>query len=212
MNEHGAPRLLVVDNFDSFVYTIVGYLRQLGATCEVVRNDVVEVGSASEYDGVVISPGPGTPEEAGRSIDVIRACADTRTPLFGVCLGHQALAVAYGATVSRAPELVHGKTSDMLHDNTGVFDGLGAPFTATRYHSLAVEEDTLPAELVVNARTANGIVMGMHHAELPLHSVQFHPESVMTQGGHRMLANWLTLTGHPGAVTASAGMGPLIHA
>lgn len=211
MNESSAPRILVVDNFDSFVYTIVGYLQQLGALCHVVRNDVVDVGTAPAYDGVVVSPGPGVPERAGRSVDVISACATTRTPMFGVCLGHQALAVAYGATVSRSRELVHGKTSAMHHDATGVFEGIADPFTATRYHSLAVEEDTLPAELVVNARTANDIVMGMHHVELPLHSVQFHPESVMTVGGHRMLANWLALTGATGAVEASAGMGPLIH-
>lgn len=204
-------RVLVVDNFDSFVYTIVGYLWQLGAECEVVRGDVVEVGSVSGYDGVVVSPGPGTPQEAGRSVDVIRECARTATPMLGVCLGHQALAVAFGATVSRAPELLHGKTSEMLHDGTGVFDGVVSPFTATRYHSLAVEEPTLPAELVVNARTANGIVMGLRHADLPLHGVQFHPESVMTAHGHRLLANWLQMCGAHGVVEASADMSPLIH-
>lgn len=204
-------RLLVVDNFDSFVYTIVGYLWQLGAECEVVRADVVEVASVSGYDGVIVSPGPGTPQEAGRSVDVIRECGRTTTPMLGVCLGHQALAVAFGAAVSRAPELLHGKTSEMLHDGTGVFDGIASPFTATRYHSLAVEEPTLPAELVVNARTANGIAMGLRHTRLPLHGVQFHPESVMTAHGHRLLANWLQMCGAEGVVQASAGMSPLIH-
>lgn len=205
-------RVLVVDNFDSFVYTIVGYLQQLGADCRVLRNDVLDPAEVSEVDGVVISPGPGVPENAGRSIEVIRECARTRTPMLGVCLGHQALAVAFGATVSRAPELVHGKTDNMFHDHTGVFEGLNSPFTATRYHSLAVEESTLPPELAVNARTANGIVMGLRHTELPLHGVQFHPESVMTTGGHRMLANWLTIAGATGVIEASAGMGPLIRA
>ncbi len=210
MSASPCARILVVDNFDSFVYTIVGYLWQLGAGCEVVRNDVVPVASAGDYDGVLISPGPGTPEQAGRSIEVITECARTSTPMFGVCLGHQALAVTFGATVSRAPELLHGKTSRMLHDGTGVFEGLQEGFTATRYHSLAVEEDTLPSELVVNARTRDGLVMGLRHTGLPLHSVQFHPESVLTAGGHRMLANWLRLCGATGAVEASAGLSPLV--
>lgn len=211
MTELPCARVLVVDNFDSFVYTIVGYLWQLGAECEVVRGDVVDVGSVSGYDGVVVSPGPGVPEQAGHSVEVIGECARTGTPMLGVCLGHQALAVAFGATVSRAPELLHGKTSEMLHDGTGVFDGISSPFTATRYHSLAVEEATVPAELVVNARTENGIVMGLRHRELPLHGVQFHPESVMTAHGHRLLANWLHMCGAEGAVQAGAGLSPLIH-
>ncbi len=218
------PRILVVDNYDSFVYTIVGYLDQLGAQTVVVRNDAVpaSVVDAAEgerlvdadgvpFDGVLVSPGPGTPHEAGSSEDVIRACARTRTPMLGVCLGHQALAEVYGATVSHAPELMHGKTSLVEHEGEGVVAGLPVPFTATRYHSLAVEPETVPAELEVTCATASGIVMGLQHRELPLHGVQFHPESVLTEGGHRLLANWLELCGFPEAVERSAGMAPLVH-
>lgn len=203
-------KVLVVDNFDSFVYTIVGYLEQLGTECHVIRNDIVIPQTVGEYDGVLISPGPGTPENSGKSIDVIHACAQKHVPMFGVCLGLQALAVAYGASVTRAPELVHGKVSDVFHDNTGVFAGISNPFRATRYHSLAVDEKTLPPELIVDARTDNGIIMGLRHATLPLSSVQFHPESVMTSQGHRLLANWLATTGLSGAIEASATMSPLI--
>ncbi|ACZ29058.1 glutamine amidotransferase of anthranilate synthase [Xylanimonas cellulosilytica DSM 15894] len=218
------PRILVVDNYDSFVYTIVGYLDQLGAATVVVRNDAVpaSVLAAGDgeritdadgvpFDGVLVSPGPGTPHDAGASEDVIRACARTRTPMLGVCLGHQALAEVFGATVSHAPELMHGKTSLVEHDDAGVVAGLAQPFTATRYHSLAVEPETVPAELQVTCATASGIVMGLQHRELPLHGVQFHPESVLTQGGHRLLANWLELCGDAGAVARSAGMAPLVH-
>ncbi|WP_402463825.1 aminodeoxychorismate/anthranilate synthase component II [Isoptericola aurantiacus] len=212
--------ILVVDNYDSFVYTIVGYLDQLGASTTVVRNDAVpdpdaegrfrhEDGTA--YDGVLVSPGPGTPQEAGSSEDVIRACARSATPMLGVCLGHQALAEVYGATVSHAPELMHGKTSRVQHHGTGVLEGLGTPFIATRYHSLAVEPQTVPAELEVTCTTAGGIVMGVQHRDLPLHGVQFHPESVLTEGGHRLLANWLSVCGDDGAVERSAGMAPLVH-
>ncbi|WP_347351947.1 aminodeoxychorismate/anthranilate synthase component II [Intrasporangium sp.] len=204
------PRILVVDNYDSFVYTIVGYLEQLGADCHVARNDAVVPGDSAAYDGVLISPGPGTPEGAGVSVDLVRACADAGRPLFGVCLGHQALAVAFGATVGRAPELLHGKTSDVWHDGTGVLAGLPSPFTATRYHSLTVVPDTLPDELVVTGHTASGVVMSLRHRDLPLHGVQFHPESVLTQGGHRMLANFLGLCGDDGAVARSAGLNPLV--
>lgn len=212
-------RILVVDNYDSFVYTIVGYLDQLGADTVVVRNDAVpEPGADGLYrdadrvpfDGVLVSPGPGTPQEAGESEQVIRTCAEARTPLLGVCLGHQALAEVFGATVTHAPELMHGKTSLVEHDGAGVMAGLGAPFTATRYHSLAVVRDTVPAELVVTAQTAGGVVMGLQHRELPLHGVQFHPESVLTEGGHRLLANWLEACGLEGAVERSAGMAPLV--
>ncbi|WP_182112570.1 aminodeoxychorismate/anthranilate synthase component II [Actinotalea sp. JY-7876] len=208
-------RILVVDNYDSFVYTIVGYLDQLGAETVVVRNDAVPPLAEREgYDGVLISPGPGTPRAAGQSMDVIRDCAGTGTPMLGVCLGHQALAEVYGATVTHAPELMHGKTSAVQHDGAGVLAGLDAPFTATRYHSLAVVDGTVPDDLVVTARTAPGagpgVIMGLQHRELPLHGVQFHPESVLTEGGHRLLANWLEVCGLDGAVEASAGMAPLV--
>lgn len=207
----GAPRILVVDNYDSFVYTLVGYLRQLGAETVVVRNDEVPAeDDRADFDGVLISPGPGKPSEAGESIKVIDWCARTATPMFGVCLGHQALAELFGATVTHAPELMHGKTSLVDHDGSGVFAGLPQPMTATRYHSLAVVPETVPPELRVTATTgADGsIVMGLVHRELPLHGVQFHPESVMTQGGHRMLANWLELCGWGDAVERSITLKP----
>ncbi|MDN5797278.1 MAG: aminodeoxychorismate/anthranilate synthase component II [Intrasporangium sp.] len=204
------PRILVVDNYDSFVYTIVGYLEQLGAECHVARNDAVAPGDCAAYAGVLISPGPGTPEGAGVSMDLVRACADDSRPMFGVCLGHQALAAAFGATVARAPELLHGKTSEVIHDGTGVLQGLPSPFTATRYHSLTVVPETLPDELVVTGRTASGVVMSLRHLDLPLHGVQFHPESVLTHGGHRMLANFLHLCGDEDAVARAEGLTPLV--
>ncbi|GAB3580218.1 aminodeoxychorismate/anthranilate synthase component II [Calidifontibacter terrae] len=204
-------RILVVDNYDSFVFTIVGYLEQLGAECEVRRNDEVTTEDAVGFDGVLISPGPGTPEEAGVSMEMIRACADRAQPMFGVCLGHQALGVAYGAVVSRAPELLHGKTSQIVHDGSGVLAGLPSPFTATRYHSLAIESATMPTELVVTGRTDSGVIMAVRHIDLPLHGVQFHPESVLTEGGHRMLANWLVDAGMVDAVERSVGLAPLVH-
>ncbi|MEV7974184.1 aminodeoxychorismate/anthranilate synthase component II [Cellulomonas sp. NPDC089187] len=205
-----SSRILVVDNYDSFVYTIVGYLDQLGAETVVVRNDAVPpVAERGGFDGVLISPGPGTPAEAGASIQVIRDCAASGLPMLGVCLGHQALGEVYGGTVTHAPELMHGKTSQVEHDGQGVFAGLPTPFTATRYHSLAVVDGTVGDELVVTAR-ANGIIMGLQHRDLPLHGVQFHPESVLTEGGHRLLANWLAVTGDPEAVARSVDLRPLV--
>lgn len=204
-------RILVIDNYDSFVYTIVGYLRQMGAETIVVRNDAVETaGPVSDYDGVLVSPGPGTPADAGSSMDIIRACAAAGVPMLGVCLGHQALAEVYGGVVSHAPELMHGKTSQVEHHGDSVLEGLPSPFTATRYHSLAVEPDTVPAELEVTCSTANGIIMGLQHRDLPLTGVQFHPESVLTEGGHRLLANWLEVCGMPDAAARSAGLSPLV--
>ncbi|MBF6328688.1 aminodeoxychorismate/anthranilate synthase component II [Nocardia transvalensis] len=200
-------RVLVVDNYDSFVFNLVQYLGQLGAEATVWRNDDPNLTAPgrdkdaamdsvlSEFDGLLISPGPGTPDRAGASIDLVHACVRQRTPLLGVCLGHQAIGEAFGATVTRAPELLHGKTSSVFHSDAGVLAGLPDPFTATRYHSLTVLEETLPAEIEVIGRTESGIVMAMRHRDLPIHGVQFHPESVLTQGGHRMLANWLEVCG-----------------
>ena len=192
-------RILVVDNYDSFVFNLVQYLGQLGVEATVWRNDDPRLDPVddvvTDYDGVLISPGPGTPDRAGASIDLVGACARRSTPLLGVCLGHQAIGAAFGATVTRAPELLHGKTSSVFHIGAGVLAGLPDPFTATRYHSLTVLEDTLPAEIEVTGRTESGIVMAMRHRQLPIHGVQFHPESVLTQGGHRMLANWLEVCG-----------------
>lgn len=204
--------ILVVDNYDSFVYTIVGYLNQLGASTVAVRNDAVPpADERGGFDGVLISPGPGTPSEAGRSMQVIRDCAVAGLPMLGVCLGHQALGEVFGAVVTHAPELMHGKTSQIEHTGQGVLAGLPSPFTATRYHSLAVVDGTVPDELEVTAR-ANGIIMGLQHRTLPLHGVQFHPESVLTEGGHRLLANWLAICGDDEAVTRSAGLHPLVRA
>lgn len=201
-------RILVVDNYDSFVFNLVQYLGQLGTQAEVWRNDDPRLtgddaiaAAAHEFDGILLSPGPGTPQRAGATMPLVGACATARTPLLGVCLGHQAIGAAFGATVDRAPELLHGKTSLVHHSNSGVLAGLPDPFTATRYHSLTVVESTIPAELEVTAHTDSGIVMAMRHRELPIHGVQFHPESVLTQGGHRMLANWLGACGQAPAET-----------
>jgi para-aminobenzoate synthetase component 2 len=195
-------RILVVDNYDSFVYNLVQYLAQLGADSIVRRNDAVSGYELDELGvaGVLISPGPGTPEVAGVSVPMVRACAGRGLPLLGVCLGHQAIGVAYGATVTRAPELLHGKTSQIGHAGAGVLAGLDNPFTATRYHSLAVVESTLPTEVEVTARTASGVVMALRHRTLPIEGVQFHPESVLTQSGHLLLANWLAGCGLPVAL------------
>ena len=204
------PRILVVDNYDSFVFNLVQYLAQLGAEVTVRRNDDVLPRQALTYDGVHLSPGPGTPEQAGVCLEMVRECAG-KVPLFGVCLGHQAIAVAYGAVVSRAPELLHGKTSLVHHSGKGVLAGLPDPFTATRYHSLAVERDTVPAELEITGDTDTGIVMAVRHRELAVEGVQLHPESVLTEGGHRMLANWLVVCGDEGAVERSHGLAPVVH-
>ncbi len=188
-------RILVVDNYDSFVFNLVQYLGQLGVATEVLRNDDPALASTEGYDGVLLSPGPGTPERAGSSVELVHRSLRSGLPLLGVCLGHQAIGVALGATVERAPELMHGKTSAVTHDGTGVLVGLPQPFTATRYHSLTVRPDTVPEELVPTAHTDSGIVMAVRHREAPVHGVQFHPESVLTEGGHRMLANWLAVCG-----------------
>jgi len=192
-------RVLVVDNYDSFVFNLVQYLGQLGAGTVVRRNDEVGPADLDGFDGVLLSPGPGVPQDAGCSVAMVSACEDRGLPLLGVCLGHQAIAVAHGATVSRAPELLHGKTSEVVHAGAGVLRGLPDPFTATRYHSLAVQEHTLPPELQVTARTPGGVVMAVRHRDRAVEGVQFHPESVLTQGGHTLLASWLSQCGDPAA-------------
>ena len=204
-------RILVIDNYDSFVFNLVQYLGQLGAKCDVVRNDAVKVSDADNYDGVLISPGPGTPEDAGISMEMIKYCGEKKIPLFGVCLGHQAIAAVYGAKVSRAPELLHGKTSQVHHHQSGVFDELPSPFTATRYHSLAVERDSIPEELEITGATESGVVMGLRHKSLPIEGVQFHPESVLTEHGHAMLANWLAECGDKEAKARAVGLSPIIN-
>ncbi|ABQ69573.1 anthranilate synthase, component II [Rhizorhabdus wittichii RW1] len=185
--------ILVIDNYDSFTWNLVHYLMELGAEVEVVRNDAIGVGQAmsSGAEAFLISPGPCTPNEAGISLELVGACAAAGRPLLGVCLGHQSIGQYFGGRVIRAPELMHGKTSSILHDGTGLFEGLPSPFTATRYHSLIVPEEDMPAELLVNARTPDGQVMGVRHATLPIHGVQFHPESIATEHGHAMLANFM---------------------
>jgi len=211
---HNAPmatKILVVDNYDSFVFNLVQYLQQLGAECTVVRNDAVAAEEASKYDGVLISPGPGTPEKAGISVEMIKYCAQHSIPLFGVCLGHQAIGVAFGATVSRAPELLHGKTSLVYHQQEGVLADIPSPFTATRYHSLCVEKDSVPNTLHITGTTDSGLVMSMEHTTLPIQGVQFHPESVLTEHGHQMLANWLVMCGDKGAREKAMGLSPVVN-
>ncbi len=202
-------RVLVVDNYDSFVFNLVQYLAQLGAEPVVRRNDELAVDEAFGYDGVLLSPGPGVPEAAGVCVDLVREVAG-RVPVLGVCLGHQAIGVAYGATVGRAPELLHGKTSEVHHQGAGVLAGVPDPFTATRYHSLAIEPTSLPPDLEVTASTASGVIMAVRHRSLDVEGVQFHPESVLTEGGHLMLANWLVRLGDREAVLRSVGLSPVV--
>jgi len=187
-------KILVVDNYDSFVFNIVQYLQQLGAEVVVKRNDEVNANSINEFDGVLLSPGPGTPEDAGACIEIVNAAIEKQKPLLGVCLGHQAIGAALGGKVSRAPELLHGKTSQVQHKNEGVFEDLKSPFRATRYHSLAIEKPNFPNDLTITATAASGVIMGVKHKTAPIEGVQFHPESVLTEGGHRLLANWLSAT------------------
>ncbi len=207
-------RVLVIDNYDSFVYTLNGYLLQLGAETEVVRNDDFTADEAAariaEYDAVLLSPGPGTPASAGVSIPIVQAVIESGQPLLGVCLGHQAIAEAMGGVVTHAEELMHGKTSMIVHDGSAFYDGVPSPFRATRYHSLAIVDGTTPEELEVTARTEGGVIMGAKHRELPVYGVQFHPESVMTEGGYRMLGNWLAVAGLPEAAITARGLTPLI--
>lgn len=187
-------RVLVVDNHDSFVHTIVQYLRELGATCDVRPRDEVSIEDAASFDAILISPGPGTPEASGVSLPLIHYAAIHHRPLLGVCLGHQAIAIAYGATVSRAPVLMHGQTSPIDHDAQGVFESLPSPLHMTRYHSLAVVPSTVPDILAVTAQTPDGVIMGLRHRTAPIEGIQFHPESILSEHGHRLLANWLNST------------------
>ncbi len=202
-------RILVIDNYDSFVFNLVQYLGQLGVDVDVRRNDEVTVEEARAYDGILLSPGPGTPEGAGVCMDVVRECAG-EVPILGVCLGHQAIAAVYGGVVDRAPELLHGKTSLVEHRGEGVLAGLPEPFTATRYHSLAVRPDSVPDVLEVTGATESGVIMALRHRDLAVEGVQFHPESVLTEGGHQLLANWLVVCGDTDAPLRAAGLAPVV--
>ena len=189
-------RVVVIDNYDSFVYNLVQYLGELGAEPVVHRHDALTLEQLRdlEPDAVLVSPGPGRPEDAGVSNDAIRAFGDQGVPVLGVCLGHQCIGQVFGGRVERAPRVMHGKTSEITHDGTGVFAGLASPFTATRYHSLVVARDSVPAELEVTAESEDGLVMGLRHRDLPVEGVQFHPESILTESGHALLANFLAAT------------------
>ena len=206
-------RVLVVDNHDSFVHTLVGYLRELGADVSMIEADAIDAaeleGLFPAFDAVMLSPGPGAPADAGASLDAVRLAVEKRMPLLGVCLGHQCIAEALGAPVSEAPELMHGMVSTVEHDGSALFAGIPSPFDVGRYHSLAVPASALPAELHVTARTDTGTVMALAHAELPLLGVQFHPESVLTEGGYRLLANWLASIGDSDAVSRAESLHPL---
>lgn len=209
-----ACRILVIDNYDSFVWNIVSYLGQIGAEVDVLRNDdptFSTPGWHTRYDGILLSPGPGHPRDAGVCIDVLRNLSDT-LPIFGVCLGMQAMAVAWGGRVDRAPEQLHGKVSKVLHNGTGVFTGLPSPLTVTRYHSLAADVDTLPECLETTAWSESGLIMGLRHRELPVEAVQFHPESVLSEHGYQMFGHWLAVCGDADAPARAAGFSPLMTA
>ena len=207
-------KILVLDNYDSFVYTLNGYLQQLGAQTEVLRNDVVSEAELPEllarFDAVLISPGPGNPSEAGLSIPVVKLALESGQPVFGVCLGHQAIAEAMGATVRSADELMHGKISQVHHDGSLIFKDVHQDFNATRYHSLAVVDSTVPEDLQVTARTKGGIIMGLQHRSKPIYGVQFHPESVLTECGYQMLGNWLESIGLVGAAERAKTLSPIV--
>ncbi|WP_341579803.1 anthranilate synthase component II [Microbacterium schleiferi] len=208
--------VLVVDNHDSFVHTLVGYLHELGATTVMVEADQITADAVArlvgDHAGILISPGPGRPADTAASQHLVREAVEQGVPVLGVCLGHQVIAEALGARVSVAPELFHGVTSPVTHDGSMLFTGIPSPFIANRYHSLSVDADTIPESLVITARTDSGIVMGIAHRDAPLWGVQFHPESVLTEGGYRLLANWLERVGHPDAVERSGRLRPHVAA
>ena len=187
-------RVVVIDNYDSFVYNLVQYLGELGAEPEVYRHDEIDLAglAALNPDGLVISPGPGRPEDAGISSAAIKSLGEAGTPVLGVCLGHQCIGALYGGSIERAPRVMHGKTSEIIHDGTGVFAGIPSPFVATRYHSLVVERDSVPDVLRITAETEDGLVMGLRHVEFPIEGVQFHPEAILTESGRPLIANFLS--------------------
>ena len=204
-------KILVVDNHDSFVFNIVQYLDELGAVTHVVKNEEIEPKYCQNFDGVVISPGPGNPQNAGASIDVVKYCDQHEIPILGICLGLQVIGAAYGAKISSAPELLHGRTSEILHDGTDLFKDIPNNFIATRYHSLAIESDSVPAELQVTARCSDGTIMGISHCSKKIVGVQFHPEAVLTQYGYELLANWLEICGDVGARNRAVGLSALLN-
>ena len=203
-------KILVVNNFDSFVFNLVDYLKRLSADCIVLNNNQINISEIENYDGVLISPGPGTPEGAGASIEVVKKCAELRKPLLGVCLGHQAIGVAFGGIVERAPELLHGKTSEVTHNNSGVLQNIASSFTATRYHSLIIKSKSLPQELEVTAKSESGIIMAIKHKTLPIEGVQFHPEAILTEHGYQIIGNWLVQCGDQDARKRSEGFNPIV--
>lgn len=206
--------ILVIDNYDSFVYTLNGYLQQLGAETDVVRNDALSVGelerAAQQVDGVLLSPGPGAPTDAGISIPMVHLALRTGVPLLGVCLGHQAIAEAMGGVVTHADELMHGKISRVRHEGDPFFAGVAPEFDATRYHSLAVVRETVPEDLKITAETERGIVMAFRHRQSPIYGVQYHPESVLTEGGYQQLGNWLGVVGATNAPAIAATLSPML--
>lgn len=206
-------RVLVVDNHDSFVHTLVGYLHELGADTTLIESDATDAAGLEallpEFDALLLSPGPGAPADAGASLDAVRIAARMRMPLLGVCLGHQAIGEAFGAPVTEAAELMHGMVSAVTHDGSPLFSGIPSPFDAGRYHSLALAASALPSDVIVTAWTDTGTVMGLAHRDLPIVGVQFHPESVLTEGGYRLLANWLRMCGDAHAVGRSERLHPV---
>ena len=208
---NGGKKILVIDNHDSFVFNIVQYLDELGAATHVVKNDEIDPDYCKNFAGVVISPGPGNPQSAGVSIGAVKFCAQEKIPILGICLGLQVIGAAYGAKISSAPELLHGRTSKISHNGIGLFKDIPNNFIATRYHSLAIEPDSIPEELQVTAQSSDGTIMGISHRRKNIVGVQFHPEAVLTQFGYELLANWLELCGDVGARNRAVGLSALVN-